>query len=457
MRAVVIGAGASGIAAGLSLLESGVDVTVIEAAERPGGAIRSHREAGWLFEDGPNSVLDSDDVFRRCCEQLGVAGSIVAARPDVKVRYLFQDGALRTVPTGPGGIATTPLLSFGERLRFMKEMFVAPAPEGQEETVMAFVARRFGDGVAKKYANAVVSGIFLGDASKMSLDAAFPEVRALEREHGSLLKAAAARAPKPEGSPRRSVVSLEAGLGGFADAAVIRFGDRLRVRTHVLSLAVEAGGLVIECARDGLPERIAADAVVVATPAHGAARLLRSVAPAASEALGGIEHTSLAVVQIGFSPGAWSKIPEGFGFLAPRGQGIEALGFVFTSQVFDGRAPQGAFGASGFYGGPLAGAPLRLSDPEITDVAVRDLARAFGDSKTPRPAFARVVRWNDVLPQHHLGHRERIASATRALRAAHPRIVLAGNYLAGSSVPRSLKSGVAAATALSSGAEGSVA
>jgi phytoene desaturase len=72
VRAVVIGAGVSGLAAAADLVRAGADVLVLEGGEAAGGAVRSHRADGFLFEDGPTSVLDPDDGFRAFCRDLGI-------------------------------------------------------------------------------------------------------------------------------------------------------------------------------------------------------------------------------------------------------------------------------------------------------------------------------------------------------------------------------------------------
>jgi protoporphyrinogen/coproporphyrinogen III oxidase len=437
----------SGLAAAIDLEKSGREVLLLEERDEAGGALRSHRADGWVFEDGPTSVLDLDGRFRAFCTDLGIESEIVRAGPDVKRRYLFHEGKLESVPSGPTDFMKTPLLTFGERLRFMRESFVAAGPEGKEESVSAFVARRFGDRVAAKYAAAVVSGVFAGDPDRLSIDAAFPEVRAIEREHGSLLRGAAAMAGKRGGS-QGGLVALAAGLGRIGEAARARLGARLRTRTRVDAIERGGGRLALAVTSGDARERIEADACILATPAAVAATLLRPFAGGVADGLAGIEHASLAVMQLGFRTDDLPGLPAGFGFLVPRGAGLESLGWIFLSHVFAGRAPPGHVALLGFFGGTLAPRALGLDDRGLGELAVREIGRAIQAPRAGEPAFLRVVRWKNALPQYNLGHRERIRDVMSSLERACPELVLAGNYLKGISMPRSLESGSSAAAAL---------
>jgi oxygen-dependent protoporphyrinogen oxidase len=439
---IVIGAGVTGLAAANELDRAGAEFVVLEATAEAGGAMRSHAADGFLFEDGPSSVLDTNDAFAGLCAALGLSGEIVDAGPAAKERWIWKGGELVPIPSAPTALMTTPLLGFTERLRFMKEAFVAPAAPGVEESVAAFVERRFGRGAAR-YAGAVVSGIYAGDPVRLSLDAAFPEVRKIEREHGSLLKGAAA-------GPRKGkrLQSLRGGLGAVPAACRARLGPRLRLGTAVRSLArSDDGRIAVATEAGGATGQLVADAVIVATPAAAAAALVRPLAAEAADSLAAIESASLAVVQLGLGPEASRAVPEGFGFLVPRDEGLESLGWVFLSRIFEGRSPPDCAAITGFFGGLLAPKALALSDQDLGALAVREIGSVLGSDLRAGVRMLRIVRWKSALPQYDLGHARRVERALGALGRAAPRVVLAGNWLGGISVPSSIASGQAAARA----------
>jgi oxygen-dependent protoporphyrinogen oxidase len=448
VRAVVIGAGVAGLGAALELRKAGADVIVVDQGDAAGGVLRSHAERGYLFEDGPMSVLDSQGTFVDLCRDLGIEDAVVGSREDAKIRYLFHDGSPRKVPSGPGDLFGSPLVTFLEATRIAREAFIGPFEGDGEESVTAFLARRFGKSVTARYASALVSGVFGGDPGRLSLDAAFPELRAMEREHGSILRAAAAKAKERRASGGRGMLSLRGGLGRLGEAARSTLGGDLRLGTRVDALARRpGGGVLISTSYADRTEAVEADVAVVATGAQAAARVVAGVAPSAAEQIAAIEHTSVVLVQAGFRRSDLPGLPPGFGFLVPRGEGLESLGWIFLSQIFDGRAPEGGVALAGFFGGALAPKALAMDDRGIGEMAVSEIGRAIGVAAPPAD-FLRVVRWREVFPQYNLGHRERVERVTEALRRDAPEIVLAGNYLTGISIPRALASGRAAAAAI---------
>jgi protoporphyrinogen/coproporphyrinogen III oxidase len=451
-RVAVIGAGVSGIAAALELEKAGVEFLVLESSPEAGGVLRSHSSGGFVFDDGPSSILEGDGAARAFFRELGLEADIVESRPEARERYVWHDGALRDIPSKPGELATTPLLSILERVRFLKEPFTAPAPAGVEETVSEFVARRFGKGLAAKFADVIVSGIWCGDPARLSLDACFPEIRALERAHGSLLKGMEARAKerRAAGAPRAGgMISLSGGLGRVGPAARVRLGERLRTGTRVAAVEPRGEGFVLETEAGGASERLDADAVILAGPAHAAAALPGALPPAVATLLASIEHASLAVVQAGFLRQNLPGLPPGFGFLVPRAAKLESVGWLFVSQIFDGRAPEGCVALTGFYGGMLGQSALMLDQRgELGVIALHELATVLGLRGPPAPEILRIVRWQRAIPQYVLGHQNRIADARARLASERPGIVLAGNYLGGVSIPSCLESGREAARAL---------
>lgn len=451
---VVIGAGVAGVAAALELAKAGARVTVVDEAPAAGGVLRSHATGGFVFEDGPTSVLDLGGEFSAVARELGLGDQVVGAREEARIRHVFHDGALRRVPSSPADLAGSPLVTFLEAARIAREAFVKPLEEEAEETVTAFLERRFGKSVTRKYASALVSGVCGGDPDRLSLDAAFPELRAMERAHGSILRGAAAKAREPRPAGRRGLVSLRGGLGAFGEAATRVLGARLRLRARVASIVRRpAGGVRLAVASGAGSEPLDADVAIVATGAPAASRLVRDAAPEAADGLARIVHASAAVVQAGFRRDELPGLPPGFGFLVPRGEGLASLGWLFLSQVFDERAPDGCVALGGFFGGVLASEPLAHADDEIGRLALRELGQAIGRAAPPRPEVLRIVRWTGAFPQYELGHRGRIEAVVASLRREAPGVLLAGNYLGGISVPAALASGRAAAAGALRGAE----
>src|SRR6185369_5044735 len=105
-------------------------------------------------------------------------------------RYIYRAGKLRPLPGGAGAFLGSDVLSWGGKLRVLTEPFrrTRAASEG-EESVFDFAARRIGPEAAAVLVDAMVSGVYAGDATRLSLRSTFPKMAAMEAEHGSLTRA----------------------------------------------------------------------------------------------------------------------------------------------------------------------------------------------------------------------------------------------------------------------------
>lgn len=434
--ALIVGAGISGLTAAHQLARSGRDVLVLEASDRPGGSIRTDQLDGFIVERGPNSVRMTDELEALVID-LELVDELVAGDPRAP-RYIFFRGRLHAAPAGPGALFTTPLLSAGGKLRVFAEPFIGRPGHQREQTIAEFVTRRFGRQIHDVFVSAFVSGIYAGDTTKLSMEAVFPKLVELEREHGgvvrggiaSILEGRKKAAPVP-GTPRKrrrpiTISSFRGGLSRLPEAIGERLGESLRLEAPVERIERAEDGFVI-----GSGElEVRARELFIATPADRAATLLRGIAPEASAALEAIEYAPLASVSVAYRNEDVSAGREGFGFLAPRDGGLRTLGAIFGSSLFEGRAPEGWSSFTCFIGGALDPGALDMDDDGLVGQIASDLERAIGARGAPR--VLGVTRWRRAIPQYTLGHGARVAAAEAAAATAGVRLL--GNYLRGVSV-----------------------
>ena len=138
-RIAVIGAGISGLSAAHWIAQAGHDVTIFEQSDRVGGSIHSVRENGFLFEAGPNSLLDNTPATLELCDSLGITGELEKQPLRTKSRYIFLNGRLHEVPTGPIGLISTSILSQSAKWRILKEPFIQGNRSPEDESIAAFI------------------------------------------------------------------------------------------------------------------------------------------------------------------------------------------------------------------------------------------------------------------------------------------------------------------------------
>lgn len=447
----MVGAGAAGLAAAYRAQRLGCRVAVYEAAERAGGVIRTERRAGYLAEWGPNSLASPPAEVAALVTELGLDPDRVEASPAARRRYIVRRGRPVPLPLSPGGLLRSPLFSWRGKLRIAREPFVpVPADSEADESVAAFVRRRFGAEALDYAAAPLVTGIYAGDAEALSARHALPRLVALERTYGSVLtgaarEAAAAReagARERRGRARRSsgpgtgLFTFRHGLQQIPDALARALGGSLRLATPVRAVRrLESGwGVVTDRGAE------VHDAVVLAAPAYALGALPIECRGPGLQALGEIPHPPVAVVGLGFRRDDVGHPLDGFGLLAPPVERRRILGVVFSSSLFPGRAPEGHVALAAFVGG--ASGPAIPDDPDLlTSWVLEELAALLG--VRGRPTFRHSAVWPRAIPQYVVGY-ARYREIMDAVERENPGLLLAGSYRHGVSVGDTLRSGLEA-------------
>jgi oxygen-dependent protoporphyrinogen oxidase len=430
--AIVIGGGISGLACAYHLQQAGIPVRVLDAGIRPGGVISTHGKDGFRFELGPQSFL-STEALLKLIDALGLKDQLLRADSRAP-RFILFRGQLVPAPLAPPSLLTTPLLGPRTKWRLSTEMFRRTKPPSADESIAAFVRRKFGDELLDRIVAPFVSGIYAGDSEKLSLRASFPKLHQLETKYGSVLRGAMKSRP-PKGTPRPGLCSFREGMETLPRALGDRLGDALWSETTVVGVSrSKANGkswFEVEVTRNGHRETLLASAVVVAAPANAASELLKGVSEQFAALFARIEYAAVAVVATGYRRDRVRHPGNGFGFLVPRSEGLRVLGTVWNSSLFTGRAPEGMACFTSFAGGATDPALCGLSGDEIAEIICAEVGRVLGI--TGAPVTYMVHRYARALPQYNLGHSETVTALGTAASSV-PGLFLTGNYLSGPSI-----------------------
>ncbi|HEX4452487.1 MAG TPA: protoporphyrinogen oxidase [Kofleriaceae bacterium] len=457
MKIAVVGGGLGGLAAARALVAQGHDAHVLEASERVGGVIRTSIVDGYRREHAASSFLGGPPHGALAlCNELGVA--VDKASPRARKRWIFIDGKLRALPTGPISLVRTDLLTWRGKLALLKEPFTPArdAARAGDESMHAFAARRFGPEVARAIIAPFVTGVYAADAHDVSLEAGFPRLAALDAAGGIVrggikqmlasrtsAKSNAAAAASPSSTSAKSnaaktprgMYAPVGGLGAMIDALAGELGERVHTGVRIRSVEPDGRGIVVAGQRW--------DRAVLALAAADAIPLVERSVPELAAKLAPFTRAPVALVYLGV---AEADLPaaalDGFGMLVAAGEDMRVLGVVFESTVWPDRAPAGhALLRCIFGGGRDPDAATQLGDGELIATARRDVARAFGMSApTIATAHASVIRWPRALAQYPVGHRERVREAEAVARGAN--LALAGADYRGPGINDLLGDGV---------------
>jgi oxygen-dependent protoporphyrinogen oxidase len=454
----VIGGGISGLAAAHRVVELDptIDVRLWEAAPRAGGVLHTVRKDGFLLEKSADNFLTTHPSAVALCHRLGLSDRLLPTTAAHRRALVVRKGRLLEIPDGFMIMAprrlwpllTTRVLSWRGKLRLLAERLVPRRTDPNDESLASFATRRLGREAYERIVQPLTSGIYAANPEKLSMQSALPQFVEMERCHGSLTRAALAEPSVSAGgqsagsgaryslfvAPRDGMESLVTALVERLPTGTVITGspvERLELCDERWIIQSRGGTIAGDC-----------DAVIVAAPAASASRLLQGVNRSLAQRLAEIEHTSCAVVSLGYRRDQFAALPAGFGIVVPSIERRPILAASFASLKYPGRAPQGAELVRVFFGGANQPSLVELPDEELVASAHKELVELTG--VRGEPLLSDITKWPEVMPQYHVGHSERLARID-SLVAKLPGLQLAGKAYRGVGVPQCIQSGEEAA------------
>ncbi len=424
----VVGGGITGLASAYYAkkfaAEAGINVQVslYEASDRFGGKLITYYRDGFVFEGGPDSFLTAKPWAVQLAQELNV--ELIGTNDDRRNIYVLRAGVLHPVPDGlrlivpvdGKALMRSEALSVEGRYRALSERFIPPRMEESDESMGAFIRRRFGAEMLEVFGEPMMAGIYVADADELSMQASFPRFIQMEREHGSLIEAMrktkanrlAAAATHPAGDKTSMFMSPKGGLQAFIDAIVadLAASDNVTLyRNQPLDTVPNAG------------------AVILTVSARDAANLLAaSDAQAPQELIGllsEIEYSTTATISVAYHTKDVDYSLNGFGFVVPKREATSLIACTWTSTKFDYRAADDHVVLRAFVGKAHA----YKSDQELVALVNTEVETIMGISTMP--VDAQVHRWIQGSPIFKVGHLARVSR----MEALMP----SGVFLAGAS------------------------
>lgn len=436
-KVVVIGGGVSGLATAHALhTQHGIDVTLLEAEQRLGGNVRTIARDGFLIDEGPDSWVANKPHATALCRAVGLGDHLIETIVENRRVFIrmddgrlvpMPDGMMLGIPTRIWPLVTTPLLSWRGKMRAGLDL-VLPIGYGkkgddEDEPLGDFVERRLGREVLDKLAAPLLGGLFTGDVSTLSLLGSFPQMATLEKQYGGLIRGALATARKAQaaakpGAPKPApFLSLRGGIGELVDTLVARLGDAVVRGARVESVERDGDEYAV---RHTAGEPIRATHVVIAGPAHVAAKLCKPFAEDLARELADIGYSSAATVFLGYSKKDIDHRLDSTGYLCPNKAPGLPLASTWVSSKWPFRAPEGDALIRIFFGE----ADVERSDDDLVERARREVAATL--KCTAEPKLVHIGRFRRASPQPRVGHPARMKNVM-ALLAGVPNLHVLGS------------------------------
>jgi oxygen-dependent protoporphyrinogen oxidase len=443
-KIAIIGGGITGLVTAYYLQKKGMDITLFEANDVPGGAIRSVRKDGYLIEAGPNTIVESSTDVSELIEELGLTSRRIYANGVANKRFIVRGSKPVEVPSSPQTFFSSSLFSFGAKIKLLSEPFKSRII-AEDESLADFTRRRLGQEFLDYAINPFVAGVYAGDPEKLSARHAFPKITALEEKYGSLIKGQLriAKDRKRSGTKERSrtkMFSFDDGLQVLIDTLTSKLDGRIQYNSAVTKIErrVEnekniditfASGVRV----DGF------DNVIITAPAHTIADIEIISYPATPTTnmlplygLHDIYYPPVTSLALGFDKRDIKHPLDGFGMLVPKVEGFRILGTLFSSTLFPGRAPKDHVLLTTYIGGARYPDLALLGDDELVKLVLGDLRVLLG--VTAKPSFIHRTTWKKAIPQYEVGYGEFKEMMTN-FEKEYPGIYLVGNFRDGISLP----------------------
>jgi oxygen-dependent protoporphyrinogen oxidase len=452
----IIGAGITGLTAAFHLKRNGIPVVVYESGGHVGGVIQSIRQDGFLAEFGPNTILETSPKITRFVVDAGLQSRRLDPDPKAEARYVVRYKRPVAMPGSALGLFVTDLFTWKAKLAVLREPFIRPRRDGVEESIAQFVVRRFNQEFLDHAIDALAAGIYAGDPWKLSVTHAFPRIKALEDNYGSMIKGQifGARERKRRGEiakDRAPKFSFDEGLQVLPETLAAQLGDALKLNTVVAGLTQTADSWRVTTSAGGFEHRAVVFCGTAPTLAElqvalsgGAALPHRPTADDESRTLdlsafSEIRYPPVASVVLGFRREDVAHPCQGFGMLIPKIEDFKILGTIFSSSLFPNRAPAGHLTLTSYVGGERYPELALLPAEKLYDLTCADLRVLLG--VRGRPTFQHCVLYPKAIPQYNVGY-GRYRGLMTEIEAKAPGLFLAGHYRDGISVSDSIVSGM---------------
>lgn len=436
IKIAILGGGISALTAAFQLEKSGYSAVIFEQNSEPGGSMITRNEEGYLLDFGPNSGLETTPLIAEIVNEIGMADEMVYANEKGNKRYILKNGKLIPLPMSPAAFFKTPLFSARAKFRLLAEPFIKRSHDGYYQSIADFVRRRLGTEFLDYAINPFVSGVFAGDPEKLSVKSAFPKLYALEENYGGLIKgtlmgARERKKRKEVAKQSAKMFSFRNGMQSMAKRLAEYLSSEIKTGAEIEYVRKSEEKFEIIYRKDGESASEFFDLIISAIPAYDAGRIFQFGDEDFNHHCSQVYYPPVAVLYLGFRKNRIAQPLDGFGFLIPTKEKKDFLGAIWSSVLFENRAPEDYESFTLFIGGAQKPEILDQDDENLIANTVAEFKKIMKIDSDPE--FVKIRRWEKAIPQYNLGYIEH-ERYFESFEHNNPGVFLSGNFRGGISV-----------------------
>ena len=413
---IIVGGGITGLSTAWEIqnqTQNQVSYSLLEANSLWGGKIVTAKVSApqggeFIVDGGAESIVTRKPEAWDLAHEIGLADRIQDPGSETTDMFVLDNGVPVAIPLSPGAFIGSKLMSTRGKLRMLAEPFITAKRDNEDETLAEFASRRLGTEAMEKFIGPVLAGIYNTDPHQQSILTTSPIMREMEAEYGGLFKAVigrmrAARSQASAGPKRPRFITFKGGSAELVEALVAQLTGDLRLNAVVEKLEKTDAGYQLQLAGG---EMLEGDAVILATPANVAAKLLAPIDPDAATKLADIQHTSIGTISLFYKSDELNLAQKINGLMIPRREKRKIDAVTFPIVKMPNRAPQNHSVVRVFFG---TGAPelVKIEDADLLAAVQTELAELLGIRANPEGYV--TFRWPDSFPQADVGHLDRVA------------------------------------------------
>lgn len=424
----IIGGGLTGLTLGFYLKKKGLNVLILEKADRVGGVIHTEKSNGFTFEIGPNTGVLSTPELVELFDDLKDKVELAIADPASKFRWILKGGQWHPLPYNFTSAVTTPLFTLKDKFRILGEPFRKPGTN-PDETVAELVKRRMGNSWLDFAIDPFISGIYAGDPNKLVTRYALPKLYNLEQNYGSFIKGAIKKRKEPktdsEKRATKEVFSVKGGLINLVNALKDSIGEE-NIHCGVSDLKIsQIDNRYMASFTDKHHDyhEIVSDKVITTINGNKLKEILSFVDEELFRPILNLNYAQVVQAIACYKEWKGKKL-NAFGGLIPTLENRDALGILFPSSLFNDRAPEGGAILSIFMGGTKRPDMFEKPNEKLKKLALKEVRETLGQTESPDEI--RIYRYKRAIPQYEVNSGERF-EAINKIEDKYPGLILAGN------------------------------
>ncbi|QZE15693.1 protoporphyrinogen oxidase [Halosquirtibacter laminarini] len=434
---VILGAGISGMSTAAFLQSKGKKPLILEKRDKVGGVLSSKEIDGYTFDFAANSTVEKYESFFKLIQWAGIEKDLLIANRNASKKYLYRDHQIHALD-GPLSYIFTKLLSFRTKLRVLKEPFIAARQSGEDESMADFVKRRFGQEFLDYTLNPLVAGVYAGDPKDLSMQAAYPNMAEMETKHGSVimgsyhtLKENKKAYKKGKYRPSRNIMSFKRGLNQIPRGIAKKISPQLFLKSEVLEIIPIDGKYQIKYMKEGKEFSLIAEKIISTLPAYVLSSLMKDIDKNLSTELSKIYYPPVGTLNLGFHKEQIGKDLDSFGFLVPEKGNLNFLGALWSSTIFDNRAPKDHASFTLYLGGSRNREILQSDLKKWVSIATKQFSEIMEIEGEPKTKCFKL--YEKAIPQYNLGYMNFKKYLDR-FHETNNNFIISGNFIGGNSI-----------------------